>query len=127
MANILVVDDEKMISSVVTKVLIKSGHQVKTLNSGIDAISHLQEQRNTAIYYEIVFLDLLMPEISGADVLDWIHANSPNSKVIIMTAYGDPAVRMDLMQRGATLILSKPFDDIFSIPKLVEEHVGPKK
>lgn len=117
MAKLLIVDDEKMIATVLAKVLAKSGHQVHGLNSGIAAIEYLQNPSNEVA---LVIMDLLMPELSGAEVLDWIHVHRKSLKVIMMTAYGDPEVRADLMHRGASLILSKPFDDVFAITGVVD-------
>ncbi len=122
MAKILVVDDEKMIATVLTKVFLKAGHEVKTLNSGLEAIQWLQNPNDTDL--SLAMLDLLMPELSGAEVLDWIHTNRKSTKVIMMTAYGDPEVRADLMRRGASMILSKPFDDIFSVAKIVNDLIA---
>ncbi len=116
MPKVLVVDDEKIISGSIARVLLRAGHEVNTAGNGIEALETLQHSR-----FDIVILDLLMPEIGGAEVLDWLHANVPATKVLMMTAYGDPQLKEDLHRRGATRVLAKPFQDILKFPLILEE------
>jgi len=111
--RVLVVDDEKIISGALQRVLTRAGHEVSVGNHGIDAF-RLIEEANAP--FDVCFLDLLMPEISGATILDLVKKKMPDSRVYMMTAYGDVAVREDLMRRGAVKVLAKPFDDITKIP-----------
>ena len=115
MAKILVVDDEKMIASALQRVLAKSGHEVKTASNGLEAIQLLEGEN-----FSLIFLDLLMPEMNGSDLMEWLRVHRPQAKYIVMTAYGDQAAKETIMQKGAQLILAKPFENILEIPKLVE-------
>ncbi|MGZ3694372.1 MAG: response regulator [Bdellovibrionota bacterium] len=115
--RILVVDDEKIISNSLQRVLVRGGHEVMVANNGVDAIRILSEDKK----FDLLFLDLLMPEIGGGEVLDFVKKAIPQAKVLMMTAYGDISVKEDLMNRGALRVLAKPFDDITLIPKLVSE------
>jgi CheY-like chemotaxis protein len=115
--RILVVDDEKIISSVLQRVLAKAGHEVAVGNHGMEAIRLINEATQP---FEACFLDLLMPEISGATVLDLVRQKMPQARVFMMTAYGDVAVREDLINRGATKVLAKPFEDVTKIPELLK-------
>lgn len=115
--KILVVDDEKIISGALQRVLTRAGHEVSVGNHGSDAFRLIEE---TASPFDACFLDLLMPEISGASVLDLVKSKMPTAKVFMMTAYGDLAVREDLMKRGAAAVLAKPFEDITKIPELLK-------
>jgi two-component system response regulator (stage 0 sporulation protein F) len=114
--RVLVVDDEKIISNALQRVLTRAGHEVQVANHGVDA-THLIE--NAKEPFEFCFLDLLMPEISGATVLDLVKKRMPKVIVFMMTADGDVAVREDLIQRGATRVLAKPFEDITKVPELL--------
>ncbi len=116
--NILVIDDEKIISGALQRILQRSGHQVSVGNHGLDAIRLIQEAETP---FDFCFLDLLMPEISGATILDLVKKNMPETVVFMMTAYGDQAVKEDLIKRGATKVLAKPFDDITKIPDLLKK------
>lgn len=117
MPKILVVDDEKMIANALQRVLTKAGHLVFTAASGLEAISVLENQSG----FDLIFLDLLMPEMNGSDLLEWLRMHRPSIRFIVMTAYGDQAARDALIQRGALQVLAKPFDNILSIPLLVQE------
>jgi len=121
MKKILIVDDEKMIANVLARVLNKEEQTTTLFNSGIEALQHLQELHKTSQFYDLILMDLLMPEVSGADILNWIHTNTPRTKVIMMTAYGDSNIRTELLQRGASIVLQKPFENILDIPKIVSE------
>ena len=115
--KVLVVDDEKIISSALQRILSRAGHEVSVANHGIEAM-HLIEGSTEP--FAFCFLDLLMPEVSGATVLDLVKRKMPDAKVFMMTAYGDVGVREDLIKRGASQVLAKPFDDITKIPDLLK-------
>lgn len=119
MAKILIVDDEKIISNSLARVL-KNEHQVVVCNNGIEAIKTIESIRD----FEIIFLDLLMPEISGADVLVFAKKTIPKVKVFMMTAYGDQLAKEDLLTKGAAKVFSKPFDDITKIPEFVKSELA---
>ena len=123
MANILVVDDERLISSGLERVLKRAGHTVVTANNGIEAIKIVKEKSVSGQYFDFVFLDFLMPELSGAEVLLFVKGESPKTIVYMMTAYGDHNVKNELVQKGAHTVLMKPFEDITKIPLLLtNEH-----
>lgn len=122
MAKILVVDDEKIISRSIQRVLTKVGHIVTVANNGLEAIQHLETASTQP--FDLIFMDLLMPELSGSEVLDVAHQKTPSTKVLMMTAYGDLGAREDLLKRGATMVLSKPFDDMTKLPVLVSTILG---
>jgi DNA-binding NtrC family response regulator len=114
--TVLVVDDEKIISGALQRILTRAGHEVKVANHGVDAMRLIEDAK---LPFDFCFVDLLMPEISGATVLDLLKKRMPSSTVYMMTAYGDVAVREDLVQRGAARVLAKPFDDITKVPELL--------
>ncbi len=114
--RVLVVDDEKIISGALQRMLARAGHEVLVANHGVDAMQLIEA---TAQPFDFCFVDLLMPEISGATVLDLLKRKMPHSTVFMMTAYGDVAVREDLIKRGAAKVLAKPFEDITKIPDLL--------
>ena len=114
--RILIVDDEQIIANVLGRILSEK-YTVSTCYNGIEALKIL---RNAESPFHIVFLDYLMPELNGKAVLEWIKENSPKTKVVLMTAYGDEAVRNELTVAGADLILNKPFDDINVVFEVVE-------
>lgn len=114
--KVLVVDDEKIISGALQRILTRAGHEVQVANHGVEAM-HLIE--NAKGPFDFCFVDLLMPEISGSVVLDLLKKKMPAATVFMMTAYGDVGVREDLVKRGAARVLAKPFEDITKVPELL--------
>lgn len=115
--RVLVCDDEKIISAALARMLTRTGHEVLVANNGVEAMQLVEA---AAAPFDFCFVDLLMPEVSGAVVLDHLKQRMPNATVFMMTAYGDLAVREDLMRRGAAKVLAKPFDDITKMPELLK-------
>jgi len=120
MSQILVIDDERIISLSLQRILSRAGHIVQVANNGMEAIQLLEPGPPP----DLIFLDLLMPEIGGGEVLDFAKKKYPLTKILMMTAYGDSGVKDGLIARGAHTVLAKPFDDITAIPDLVNEVLG---
>jgi signal transduction histidine kinase/CheY-like chemotaxis protein len=105
-ARILVVDDEQSISSLLTKVLTRTGHHVDSAHDGHEALAKLQG--NT---YDIVFLDLRIPDVPGQAIYDWIKQHRPHlvERTVILTGdiLNTETIRF-LEEERATHLL-KPF------------------
>lgn len=99
---------------------MRAGHEVLIANNGIEAIRILDEGSAP----DLLFVDLLMPEIGGGEVLDFARKKLPNAKILMMTAYGDASVKEGLLARGAVMVLAKPFEDITLIPELVAKTLS---
>jgi DNA-binding NtrC family response regulator len=102
---ILVVDDEVNIRNALAKMLEKQGHSVMTAGNGDEALA-----RMTAGSYGLVLLDLRMPGLDGMGLLRRIKEISPDTEVIVMTAYGSVETAVEAMKAGAYDYLSKPID-----------------
>ena len=105
--NILVVDDEKEICRMFTKWLSLEGHRVKSVLTGKKAVKRVKKK-----YYDIVFLDIVMPGIPAIEVLEKIKKISPKTKVIVITGKlmdVDKDLSTELRQKGASEYLQKPF------------------
>lgn len=103
--NILVVDDEKYICKMVEKWLFLEGHTVKSALRGNQAIALVEKE-----YFHVVFLDIVMPGISGAEALERIKTLSPHTRVIMMTGrLLDKDLRDTLKAKGASDFIQKPF------------------
>ncbi|MFH2049374.1 MAG: sigma-54 dependent transcriptional regulator [bacterium] len=103
MANILVVDDEPKMTSLICGELEDHSHQVTTT---VNPAKALELIRNHS--YDIVITDLSMPEISGMRVLEKA-LQKENTAVIMMTAFGSIENAVEAMKKGATDYLLKPF------------------
>jgi CheY-like chemotaxis protein len=111
--SVLVVDDEEMVRSTVTRLLSLSGHQVDRAASGAEALTMFSE--NT---YDIVFTDFGMPEMTGAELSRKLGERAPELPVILLTGYTETEKAIDEVDG----ILSKPFkrDELEST---IQKHV----
>ena len=103
--RILVVDDELIVRESLIGWLKKSGYEVVGADGGVKALEMLQERD-----YDLIFLDLKMPDMSGIEVLEHIRDNCPDSLVIMITAYGSVQTAVEAMKLGANDYLMKPFE-----------------
>jgi CheY-like chemotaxis protein len=105
-ARILVVDDEQSISHLLTKVLSRSGHSVEAVQDGQQALGKLRS--NT---YDIVFLDLKIPDIPGQAIYDWIKQQRPRlaERTVILTGDILSAETIRFLEEERTAHLLKPF------------------
>jgi signal transduction histidine kinase/CheY-like chemotaxis protein len=103
--KILIVDDEETACTVFARWLTKEGYVCETATSGQAAFDILVE--NT---FSLVVLDIMMPEISGIDVLDHIVRKYENTAVIMVTAIDDHRVARRTIKWGAYGYLIKPFE-----------------
>ena len=103
MANILVIDDEPKMTSLICGALEDLGHRVTTTTRPAEALRLIE-----AHSFDIVITDLSMPEISGMDVLDAARKRG-GAEVVIITAYGTVQSAVTAMKKGAADYLLKPF------------------
>lgn len=102
--RILLVEDEARIASFVAKGLIAEGHAVEVTDSASEAI-RLGVDRD----YDLVLLDLLLPDGHGRDVLAAIRAARPDVPIIVLSALGEVDDKVALLDAGADDYLTKPF------------------
>jgi two-component system OmpR family response regulator len=102
--RILLVEDESRIASFVRRGLSSEGHTVEHVSTGSEAIVAV---RNEA--YDLVLLDLLLPDANGRDVLRALRAENTSTPVLVLSALGDVEDKVDLLDAGANDYLTKPF------------------
>src|SRR6266542_3741533 len=104
--RVLVVDDEPDIVALVAYHLAKAGFEVVTATNGTDAIEHAKTLRSS-----LMVLDLMLPGISGFDVLEAIRQDASTSEmpVLMLTARKDDTDRVRGLSLGADDYLTKPF------------------
>jgi len=105
-ANILVVDDEEIIRSLFKKTLEELGHKVVAAETGLKGLE-LVKQRDFAM----VFLDLKMPGMDGAELFRQIKTIRPLLPVIIITGYPDSNVMAQALAQAPFGLMNKPFDE----------------
>jgi len=103
--KILAVDDEEEIGRMLEKWIIREGHEFTTVNSGRKAVNQVKKTN-----FDIIFLDLVMPGLSGEETLTEIKKISPETKVVIMTGkLKDTQFLEELIHKGADSYIRKPF------------------
>ncbi len=103
-SKILVVDDEARIRDACKIVLEGCGYDVCLAVNGVDGLQRIQEE-----HYDIILLDLMMPELSGFDVLAQVKSLHPDTVVIVITGYATLEHSVDAMKKGAFDFIPKPF------------------
>ena len=102
--HILLIDDEERMLAMLEKVLTRKGYMVCTCSEGKEALRLLEEQS-----FDVVVTDLRMPEVSGMEILRMVKEFSPETMVVMMTAFGSVDSAVEAMKAGAYDYLSKPF------------------
>ena len=101
---ILIADDDEGVRLSMEEVLVKEGYFVLAASDGFEALDLLKQY-----HFDLVLLDIVMPGISGLEILKYIHLNMPSTKVIMITAYGDLKLAVETRKAGAYDFVAKPF------------------
>ena len=102
--HVLVIDDDVELCKLVSRFLVREGFQIDAVNGGAQGI-----EKALSGDYALVVLDVMMPEMSGFDVLRRIRAESA-MPVLMLTARGDALDRVLGLEMGADDYLPKPFN-----------------
>jgi len=103
--RILVVDNQPGVRCLLTTVFEEEGHEVRTASDGLEAVEEVKICRP-----DLMFMDVRMPNMSGLEALRLIKHISPDTKVVLMTAYVSDETIQKAVQNGALCCMSKPFD-----------------
>ena len=102
--RVLIVEDDRRIASFIGKGLTAEGHAVRHAETVEQTFALLAEGR-----FDIILLDLLLPDGHGRDVLKRIRLHDSDTAVIVVSALGDTAEKVELLDAGADDYLVKPF------------------
>ena len=105
MARILLAEDDEIMRETLFDRLSNNGWQVDRADDGKKALSLVEQN-----YYNLVLSDIRMPGMDGTDLLDKILRISPDTDIIMMTAYGSVESAVDCLKKGAADYILKPFD-----------------
>jgi putative two-component system response regulator len=104
-AKILIVDDEPYVAELVARYLRMEGHQCATANSGEEALILLQEEE-----FHLAISDIMMPGMSGIDLLTMMKPLFPDTAMVMVTAVDDRQTALTALDLGAYGYVVKPFD-----------------
>ncbi len=103
MARILVVDDEKSMQEFLEILLRREGYDVAVCGSANEAILALESDD-----FDLVLSDIQMPGMTGLELLDHVKSASPDTLLVLITAYGTTESAVEAMKHGAYDYLTKP-------------------
>ncbi|HZV46540.1 MAG TPA: sigma-54 dependent transcriptional regulator [Thermodesulfovibrionales bacterium] len=119
--KILIVEDEKSMREVLKILLEGEGYEVMTASDGLEGIAHLDKD-----IFDLVVTDVKMPKVDGFEVLKRIKEISPDTIVIMITAFGTKESGIEAMKLGAYDYISKPFN-IDEIRLIVKKAIEKKR
>ena len=102
--RLLIVEDEKQICDMVAKSLYDAGYEVDTCYDGEEALECILSEE-----YDLIVLDLNLPGMDGMEILKELRQKNEETKVIILSARGQIADKVEGLDAGANDYLSKPF------------------
>ena len=116
--SILVIDDEIEILDMLSRFLNRNPNfSVQTFSNPVSALSSI----NNNTKYDLVLLDIMMPQMNGLDVLEKLKDMNSDQKVIMMTAYSTLDKVLKSHKIGATNYIMKPFSSLDALEKKVVE------
>ncbi len=104
-AHILITDDDEVSCQLFAETLESEGYQVNQATSGDAALSRLREET-----YDLLIIDVRMPETSGLEVTRLAHEKYPALPIIVMTAFGSIETAVEAIHEGAFDFISKPMN-----------------
>jgi CheY-like chemotaxis protein len=104
--NILLIEDEKDLCSLLSGALVCKGYNVKTARTRREGINYLKKNSP-----DLVFLDLKLPDGDGMSVLSQMRKSNPKTIPAIISAYGSADRREEARRKGAYVFIDKPFTD----------------
>ncbi len=103
--SVLIVDDDISLGDSLTDILEAKGYDARFASSGKDALSIMKEKK-----YDVVLLDIRMPDMNGVETFRYIKELSPLTSVVMITAYAEDELVNQAREEGPLQILSKPLD-----------------
>ena len=103
-ARALIVEDDPAIRKLLQKILLRSGIEIDTVQDGKNAIEKIAN-----FNYSVIVLDLMVPEVNGFEIIEYVKANKIDVPVAVVSAVSQQALtRLDL--DVVKLVITKPFD-----------------
>ena len=113
MARIMYLEDEETIREVVSEYLSLKNYQVDIAIDGKEALQFIDKQT-----YDLAILDIMVPFVSGLEVLDALRKKQSNCATIMLTALGDESSQIEAFNRYADDYMIKPFSPILLLKRI---------
>jgi len=120
MLNILVVDDEKNIQSLIKDILSDEGYSVSVAGSLTSAKDLIKKE-----VFDLIFLDVWLPDGDGISLISFIKEHQPNSFIVMISGHANIPIAVQAIKEGAFDFLEKPLstDTIFAIIEKIEKEI----
>jgi DNA-binding NtrC family response regulator len=118
--SVLVIDDELDIREGLDMLLTSAGYGVDLAQGGVEGIRKIGARA-----YDMVLLDLMMPDISGMEVLREVRQRDQDTPIFMITAYGSIEAAVEALKNGANDYFSKPWDNeklLIEIERMIERR-----
>ena len=115
--SLLLVDDETSVLSTLRRVFRKSPYQILTAENGLAALDVLKDS-----VVDAALIDLKMPVMNGMDLLETMHRQWPNVRVVVLTGHGGVPEAVNAMKLGAVDFLQKPFEPETLLTRINQLH-----
>jgi DNA-binding NtrC family response regulator len=118
--RLLIVEDEDTLCQSLQRVFVREGYEVDIAASAESAFQILQEKS-----YDLIITDIILPGISGIELLTKYRKKNPSQKVIIITAYATVATAVESIKVGASDFIIKPLihDELKrAVRKVLDQH-----
>jgi excisionase family DNA binding protein len=102
--SIIVIDDDEMICSLFKDTLLEEGYKVTTANDSLEGLELIKKED-----YDLVFLDLKMPGVDGAELFGQIKLAKPELPVTVITGYTESELMIKALNHGPLGVMKKPF------------------
>jgi len=103
--SILVVDDDDTLRKTMSRLFEKKGFTVNTAGTGREGLNKIRE-----MFYDLIILDIRMPEMDGIEVLEKIMELKPETTVVMISGHGNIETAVEAIKKGAFDFIVKPLD-----------------
>ena len=112
-ANLLVIDDNRMVRDIISEMLTSKGHKVTQAEDGVQALELFEKSDK----FDLVFVNLSLPKLSGWEVIQSIKEKDPEAKVALLTGWGAQIDFEEAKEKGADYLIPKPFkaEDLLNV------------
>ena len=119
MIHILLAEDQASGRFIITHALKEAGYKVTAAEDGLEALNLIVKAHSENNLYDLLISDIHMPNMTGPELFDELIALGINIPLLVMTAFGSKHLVIDLMRKGVSEYLDKPFE-----PKELVEKVN---
>lgn len=118
--KIAIIDDEQDILDTLERFLLRSEKfDIETFSNPKNALESVKQGK-----FDLVLLDIMMPQMNGLDFLEEVKTTNPNQKMIMMTAYSTVDKVIQANKTGATDYVTKPFVSLRDVENKVLDNLG---